>query len=141
MAHRPEVADADESLQAAADRMRSTTVGLLPVTSCGRLVGVVTDRDLAVRGLARNRDARSTPVRVVMTPEVISCLPDEDLSGAVALMARHGVRRLVVIDHDGQLAGVLSIDDLALAGVESALLRAVLTRVPQRRSMETDLHG
>ncbi len=125
MSCRVEVIDANESVQAAAERMRVLDVGSLPVTDAGRVVGIVTDRDLVVRVLARGAVA-SAPVRTAMTAEVKICLADEDVTTAAATMARAGVRRLLVVDRDLQPVGLLSIDDLALHGCAPDLLASVL---------------
>lgn len=137
MSHRLERVDADAPVQAAAERMRALDVGALPVEFKGRLVGVVTDRDVAVRVVARGRPP-STPVREVMTPDVITCFADEDVADAARLMAAQSVRRLVVLDRELSAVGILSIDDLALQGLAPELVADVLARVVTRRDVELD---
>jgi CBS domain-containing protein len=99
---------------------------------------MVTDRDLAVRGAARGLDARASQVREVMTKGPITCLPGEPVEAAVALMRRHGIRRLVVVDRALEPVGLLSIDDLALCPETRELAAELLTRVVALRSVELD---
>jgi CBS domain-containing protein len=110
-----ETVGASESVRAAAQRMRGTDVGLLPVVSEGQIVGIVTDRDITVRGTAEGRDPDRTRVRDVMTPQVITCSPDDEVSEAARLMVHKAIRRLLVVDSFGRLIGVISVDDLAAA--------------------------
>jgi CBS domain-containing protein len=130
--------DADDPIQLAAERMRGVVIGALPVLSHGKLVGMVTDRDLAVRATARGLDARAAQVREVMTAGAITCLPGESVEEAVALMRRHGVRRLVVVDRSLEPVGLLSIDDLALRPETRGLAGELLTHVIALRSVELD---
>jgi CBS domain-containing protein len=127
MSHRIESVDANDTVQAAAERMRALDVGSLPVFALGRLIGMITDRDLVVRALARGCGP-STPVRGVMTPDVVTCLADDDVAEAAATMARHAVRRLVVLDRGLQAVGMLSVDDLALQGCAPEILASVFAR-------------
>src|SRR5437867_2528726 len=97
----------------AAERMRDLNVGALPV--CGdndRLVGMITDRDITVRGTAGGCDPCGTCVQDVMTPSIIYGFEDQDISEAVALMEEHQIRRLVVLNRDKRLVGIVSLGDL-----------------------------
>ncbi len=105
----------DTTLQEAAGRMRSLDVGLLPVCGEGsRLVGMLTDRDIAIRSSAEGLDPKVAKVRDVMTEDVIYCFEDQDLQEATQLMEIHRVRRLVVLNEDRRLAGILSLGDLTI---------------------------
>src|SRR6266478_4882563 len=84
----------DSTLQEAADRMRQLDVGPLPVCDHDRLVGMITDRDITVRSTAEGLDPWTTQVREAMTPEVISCSEDDDITDAARLMTEKQVRRL-----------------------------------------------
>lgn len=112
MTHQIETVGADQPVQHAARIMRDANVGILPVREHGRLVGMITDRDITVRATARGFDAGKTPVREVMTPDAIYCFEDEPLVEAARLMAHHAVRRLAVLDRNLDLVGILSRDDL-----------------------------
>jgi CBS domain-containing protein len=114
-----------DSVGRAARLMATTGVGFLPVCDAElRVVGVVTDRDLVTRGLAYDRDGETTWVAKVMTAPVVTCPADADLRVAEQLMAEQRKSRLVVIDEEGRLAGVLSIADL-------------IERAPQREALQT----
>lgn len=95
------------SLVEAAHRMLDCGVGFLPVVDEGRLVGVVTDRDLVVRGLAENLGP-STPIRDVMSIEIVCCFPDDDVEAAKERMMACDVGRMPVIDGDRRLVGLLT---------------------------------
>jgi CBS domain-containing protein len=113
-----ETIDAGETVAVAARRLRNANVGMLPVLDRGTLAGVVTDRDLVVRVVADARDPQTTAVRDVMTEGVAICSADDTLPTASAIMVRKAVRRLVVLNADGSLAGVVSVDDLATVAAD-----------------------
>lgn len=114
MTRRPETIGPNESLGAAARKMRAAGVGALPVCEKDRLVGMLTDRDIVVRGIAAGEDPERAEVRSAMTTQVVSCVESEDLAAAATLMDEHAVRRMAVLDAGGALVGMLSVDDLAL---------------------------
>lgn len=104
-----------DNLVHAAKRMRDLNVGSLPV--CGqddRLQGIITDRDITIRGTATNCDAEATLVADVMTPDIIYCYVDDDVQDAVDLMGKKQIRRLAVLNRDRRLVGVVSLGDLAV---------------------------
>jgi CBS domain-containing protein len=110
----------EETLDAAALKMRELGVGALPVVDRGALAGMVTDRDLAVRATATGADPTATLVGDVMTPQLFTCGEDDDLDEAARIMEERAVRRLLVLDREGHLVGMLSVDDLASASVTLA---------------------
>jgi CBS domain-containing protein len=102
-----------ETVQDAARLMRDDRIGFLPVCDDSRKVlGTVTDRDLAMRVLAEGR-APTTRVEEVLTREVVACRPDEDLRHAEELMGRHQKSRIMCVDEQGRLVGVISLSDIA----------------------------
>ena len=101
------------TLQAAGERMRDASVGFLPIVESGKVIGVITDRDLVVRGVAAGLDPKTTRVAHLRTPEVVSCSPEDSLAAARGLMERFLVRRLVVLNEKRAPVGVISLDDLA----------------------------
>jgi CBS domain-containing protein len=108
------------SLAEAAKKMASLDIGSLPVCSEKRkLLGIITDRDITVRAVARGLDPHQTRVQDVMTKEVLSCRADSAVEEACELMEREQVRRLVVTDGDDAPIGILSLGDLALSLRES----------------------
>ena len=107
--------ESDTSIQTAAERMRAHDVGALPVVHEDRVVGMVTDRDIVVRGLAEGCSPRETHVDRVMSEKPVFCHDGEGLREVAERMKEHRVRRLVVLDGDEKLAGVCSLGDIATA--------------------------
>jgi CBS domain-containing protein len=103
----------DETLQAAAKRMREMDVGWLPVLDGKALVGMVTDRDIAVRGVAEGMVAQESRVDDVMTADVVWCRADDAVENVMAEMGEQQVRRLPVLDANNEVVGVVALADLA----------------------------
>lgn len=101
-----------ESLKTAARRMADLDIGALPVGDEGRLIGMVTDRDMVIRGLAIGKGP-TAKVGDVMTPDVKYCFQDQEIDEIAANMADVQVRRLPVVDRDKQLVGILALGDIA----------------------------
>ena len=101
-----------DSIGHAARLMTEHDIGALPVMKHGALLGIVTDRDLVVRGLAAGMTVHA-PVRRVMSFEVISCSPGDELSNALEIMATYRVRRLPVRANNGELVGMFALADAA----------------------------
>ncbi len=110
------IASPEDTVQQAARLMREEDTGALPVGEGDRLVGMVTDRDVAVRLAAEGRDPARTKVREVMTPEVRYVFEDEDLGHVADNMAEQQIRRLPVMNRNKRLVGVVSLSDLARNG-------------------------
>lgn len=103
----------EESAAVAARTLTHYNIGVLPVCGGdGKLCGVLTDRDIVTRCLASGRRAEETPVRGIMTNQVVSVSPETDVSAAASLMARQQVRRLPVV-RDGEVCGMVSLGDLS----------------------------
>jgi len=115
MTSNPAAVTPDTTVQEAARLMKSEDVGALPIVEDGRIVGVVTDRDLSIRVVAEARDAE-TPVREVASKDIVTIDPQQSLEEAARLMAEHQVRRLPVVEEDGRLVGVLAQADVARSG-------------------------
>jgi CBS domain-containing protein len=113
MSSNPRTIDADKSVAAAAKMMKDEDVGLAPIVDGDKLVGTVTDRDIATRVVAAGKDPESTKVKEIATKDVVTVDPDQDLEEAVRLMAQHQVRRLPVVEEGGRLVGVLAQADVA----------------------------
>jgi CBS domain-containing protein len=105
--------DADETATYAAKMMRDEDVGIAPIVEGDRLVGVLTDRDIAVRVVAERRDPEQAKVSELMSLDLVTLDPDQDLDEGLRLMARHQVRRLPVVEEDGRLVGILAQADVA----------------------------
>jgi CBS domain-containing protein len=109
----------NESVAEAARRMKDADVGFLPICRTdGSAVGTLTDRDLVLRVLAEEQPA-TTEVQDVMTPNVVSCGPDDDVTRAEQLMRTNQVSRILCIDDDGQIAGVISLADISQYEIEN----------------------
>jgi CBS domain-containing protein len=124
-----ETVSADRTLMVAAQRMRQRDIGFLPVTNENKVVGVITDRDITLRALGEGRVPQMTVVGEVMTPRLVWCWDDATLTEAAELMETNCVRRLLVLDHKGKLAGLLSLDDLAAHMSSDRLLGIVVRNV------------
>ena len=110
----------DQTVQQAASFMLNADAGSIPVTEGERLIGMITDRDIAVRGIAKGYGP-DTPVRELMTNDVICARDDENVEEVATKMSEAQVRRLPVIDADDRLCGIVSLGDLAReSGDESA---------------------
>ncbi|WFE57663.1 CBS domain-containing protein [Micromonospora sp. WMMD712] len=105
--------DGHETLTAAAREMRDSAIGDVVVTAGDDVVGIVTDRDIAVRGVAEERDPDTTRLDQITTRDVITVSQYDDAVAAADLMRTYAVRRLPVID-DGRLVGLVSMGDLAV---------------------------
>lgn len=103
----------DMSLREVAAMMRDGDMGSIPVVEGGKLVGIVTDRDIVIRSIADGKDA-SSPVSGAMTTEIFSVRPEDFVFEAIRLMGDKQVRRVPVVDEDGALAGIIAIADIAL---------------------------
>ena len=105
----------DDTLEDAAKKMRDLDVGPLPV--CGdndRLAGMITDRDIVIRAVADGKDPKTTTVREAMSEtKIIYCFEDQDVEEAARTMQERQVRRLVVLNRDKRLVGIVSLGDLA----------------------------
>ncbi len=115
MTSNPTAITPDTTVQEAARLMKSEDVGALPIVEDGRLTGVVTDRDLAIRGIAEGRGAETT-VRELASKDIVTIEAQQSLEEAARLMAEHQVRRLCVVEEDGRLVGMLAQADVAQAG-------------------------
>jgi CBS domain-containing protein len=102
-----------DSIQSVAKIMKSVDTGAVPVFDAGKVVGMVTDRDIVLRVVAEGRSFADA-ISEVMTDGVQSCKADDNLADAAGQMASHQLRRLIVTDENGQLAGILSLGDIAV---------------------------
>jgi CBS domain-containing protein len=114
MSHDVHLTSPDETMQAAARMMKEADTGALPVGENDRLVGMVTDRDIAVRGVGEGRSFE-TPVREVMTTKIEYVFEDDDLGDVSAKMGELKVRRLPVLNREKRLVGIVSLGDIAKA--------------------------
>lgn len=113
MTPNPRTVGTDASVVDAAKVMREADTGIVPIVDGERLVGAVTDRDVALRVVAEGKDPQSTKAIDVASQELVTIDPQQDLDEALRLMARHQVRRLPVVEEDGKLVGVVAQADIA----------------------------
>jgi CBS domain-containing protein len=118
MTRRPRSVTPETPVTQVAELMEAEDVGAIPVVEGDRLVGMVTDRDIVVRAIAKGKDPRGMPVAEVSSRDLVTVDPDDDLSDALQLMAQHQVRRLPVVEDDNRLVGVISQADIALEAKE-----------------------
>jgi CBS domain-containing protein len=116
MTSNPTSIDASKPVADAARIMRDEDVGSLPVSEQGRLIGVITDRDIVIRVIAEGRDDAAS-VADVVSRNPVTVSPDADLDEALELMARHQIRRLPVVEED-RLVGIVAQADVARVGKE-----------------------
>ena len=122
----------DDSLTHAAQRMRDLDVGSLPICEVNdRLAGIITDRDITVRGVAVGRDPDRTRVADVMTPDIAYCFEDGSIEAAACLMEASQIRRLAVLDHQHRLVGIVSLGDLAVKGGDEKLSAQALEQISE----------
>lgn len=105
---------ANDSLNSAAQIMWDRDCGCVPVSDAdGRLVGIITDRDIAMAAYLQGGPLRSLPVAGAMATPVLTCHPEDPIARAEAIMREHQVRRLPVVDAENHLVGMLSLNDIA----------------------------
>ena len=113
----PETVEADKTAAEAAKLMKKVDAGMIPVVQNQKLVGTVTDRDIAIRVVAEGKDPLATTVAEIASKDVVTIGPDRDIAEALGLMASNQIRRLPVVE-GGTLVGVIAQADVARAGDE-----------------------
>lgn len=124
------IASPSESIRDAARIMAEIDAGVLPVGDNDRLVGMITDRDIVLRAVAKGKGP-DTPVRDVMSPEVYYCFEDQELDEVAANMAHIKVRRLPVVNRGKRLVGIVSLGDIALSDDPSTSANAALCSISE----------
>jgi CBS domain-containing protein len=129
MTANPITVQVDEPLVAAARQMRDADVGAVIVVDGSGVRGLVTDRDIVVRGIAEELDPRTTPLNELVTHDLVAVSIDDDVQTAVELMRTHAVRRLPVIEGE-QVVGMVSLGDLAVAEDSQSALADISAEEP-----------
>lgn len=127
------IAEPGEALPHAAKKMRTQHIGSLPVIENGELIGMITDRDIAIRAVGDNKDPASVKVRDIMSEDCFWCSENEAVEDAVRIMEQYKVRRLPVMNDTKKIVGMLSIEDVALHAPVS-LTGEVLKAVARKES-------
>jgi CBS domain-containing protein len=116
MTEQPVCCAPEDNVQRAAHLMKNQNVGALPVCDregSNRLVGMLTDRDITLKVVAAGRDPARTQIGEVMSQEIFSCAPGDDIENAIMIMERQQVRRVPVVDQDGRIVGIIAQADIA----------------------------
>ncbi len=121
MTSNPTSCEPSTSVVDAAKVMAREDVGPVPVVEGGRVVGIVTDRDLVVRSMASGRDPHATPVGSLCSKNLVTVTPDQSIDDVIQLIREHNIRRVPVVQ-DGRPVGILSIGDLAMEVDEHSAL-------------------
>ncbi len=130
MTRKAEWVSPDTTIFEVARRLRDENIGSMPVGENDRLIGMITDRDIACRAVAEGLDPAKTSVRQVMSKTIAYCFDDQDVSDAAHMMEQKHIRRLAVLNRKKRLVGILSLDDLACCShdLSGEVLEAVSAR-------------
>jgi CBS domain-containing protein len=131
MTRDPVVISPDTTLKEAAGKMQEIDSGVMPIGENDRLVGMLTDRDITVRATAAGKDPNATRVREVMTQDVVYCFEDDDVREAAKKMEEHQIRRLIVLNRDKRLVGIVSLGDLVVDTGDERLAGEVTEKVSE----------
>jgi CBS domain-containing protein len=115
----------------AAEKMRELDIGFLPVLEHDRVEGTLTDRDITIRSVATGRDTRLEPVSEIMTPAVFHCYEDEEIEEVGRQMQEKEVRRMLILDRQEKLVGVVSLGDIAKTTGETELAGETLGEIAE----------
>ncbi|HSL43738.1 MAG TPA: CBS domain-containing protein [Anaerolineales bacterium] len=124
----------NDSVVTAAELMKSENIGSIPVIDSKpsqKLVGIVTDRDLALKVVAGALDAKSTTVEMVMTHKMVTCHADDDLQKALDAMSEHQLRRIPVVDNDNKVVGIIAQADVATRADQPEKTAEVVKEISQ----------
>src|SRR5579883_819474 len=124
-----EIANPDDTLETAAKTMCDIDAGVLPVGENDRLVGVVTDRDIVVRGVAEALDPKTATLRDVMTDAIRYCFEDDEIEAVAAKMSEWQVRRIPILNREKRLVGIVSLGDIAAHSPEKEHAKSALEGV------------
>jgi CBS domain-containing protein len=113
MRSEPEWVSPDITVQEAAQKLRDLEIGCLPVGENDRLVGMVTDRDIACRAVADGHDPKKTKVRAIMSKGIVYCFDDEDIDDVAQVLEQKHIHRLVVLNRKKRMIGLLSLREIA----------------------------
>lgn len=131
----------DATLQQAARKMASLDVGFLPIVQDDEVLGVITDRDIAVRAAARGLDPKHTEVRSAMTETLICAYTMQDVEVGARLMMENQIRRLPILDDEKRLVGIISLGDLSKAVTDVGLVAHTLERISEASVPEAQGHA
>lgn len=119
----------EATIKQAAESMKAADIGAIPICEEGRLLGMITDRDIAIRGVAEGRHPEETKASEIMSRDVIACREDQTIEEVARLMQEIQIRRLPVVDAEQRVIGIVSLDDLATRAGEHGLSGKTLEEV------------
>lgn len=128
MTRNVQVISPNATIKEAAQQMRGGDFGMLPVGENDRMIGAISDRDIAIRAIADGKGS-NTPVRDVMSPGVVWAYDSDSVEDAARLMSEHQVRRLPVVDQDKRLVGIVALGDFAVDSADLAPAAEALTEI------------
>lgn len=131
MTQHVEVIEPNRSITEAAKMMERLDVGVVPVCENDKLIGMVTDRDVVVRVLAKERDPDTTTVSECMTSPVFFCYDNQDITEAIDIMEQRQIRRLCVLNQSNRLVGILSLGDIATSTHRRELAGELIEKVSE----------
>jgi len=117
------------TIRDAAEKMQLLDVGFLPICEDDRLLGTITDRDIAIRAVAEGLNPQKVKVRQIMTPNAFYCFEDEDVEDVSASMQEKEVKRMLLLDRDHKLVGVVSLGDISKTAGEQRLAGETLGEI------------
>lgn len=129
MAQNVETIGPDATLQESAEKMKRRNIGVLPVVEGKKAVGIITDRDITLRAVVSGVDVTKTKIREFMTRDPYCAYEDQTISDACELMERNKIRRLIVLDREDRLVGVVSLNDVTVKGKETRRSAQVLRKI------------
>lgn len=134
MTKNPVAALPDDTVASVAQLMKDRDIGPVPIVEdkiSKKLLGIVTDRDLAIKVVAAGLDPRTTPVKDVMTRDVVTCHEEDEIEAALEAMSKHQLRRILVVDADGSLVGIIAQADVATRMNEPETTGEVVKEISQ----------
>ncbi len=126
-----ETISSDANLVEAAQKMKSLEVGALPVWENDKLIGMITDRDITIRGVADGKNPSSTSVKEIMTSDVCCCFEEDDIHKAAKMMEEKSIHRLLVVNSNNEPVGFVSLSDFAVKSHDEHLTYEVLERISE----------
>jgi CBS domain-containing protein len=126
-----ETIDHNANLIEAAQKMKTLQIGALPVWEDGKLIGMITDRDLTIRGLAEEKNALVTTVKEIMTLNVCYCYEDDNIHEAARIMEEESIHRVLVVNSENSPVGFVSLSDFAVKSCNEHLTYEVLERISE----------
>jgi CBS domain-containing protein len=134
MTRNVEIGNPNMSLQEAAQKMRDGDYGALPVGDNDRLVGMITDRDIAIRAVAEGKDPKTAKVNEIISGKVLYCFEDQEIEDVIQNLGDNQVRRLPVLDRNKRLVGIVSLGDVAQSDQKPEHVDEALSRISTKTS-------